>query len=216
MAKQPNPSKVTDAKARELLQRFECPLPFHAVRTRLLGSIASLDLLMTPMRAVERLWGGELPVFDSTADANELIGTLVMGLWNQLAEHQSRSIPFRLTRIEVPATREGVAILLLMRDQEVWNFCLGLVGTDPDPKFPDRTMKTIAVLSRVRDMCVRTRELAEDLEKDLSIEDCAGLIQQFRQVTKVAEHEIHEAVLACTRARRNLMQGMPPGRPVFH
>lgn len=216
MAKQPNPSIVTDAVARELLQRFECPLPFHAVRTRLLGSIASLDLLMTPMRAVERLWGGELPVFDSTADANELIGTLVMGLWNQLAGHQSRSVPFRLTRIEVPATREGVATLLLMRDQEVWNFCLGLAGTGPEPRLPDRTMRTIAVLSRVRDMCVRTRELAEDLEKDLSIEDCAGLIQQFREVTKVAEHEIHEAVLSCTRARRAMMQGMPPGRPAAH
>ena len=206
MAKRPNPSKVIDAVARELLQRFECPLPFHAVGTKSLGSLALLDLSMTPMRAVERLWGGELPVFDSTADANELIGTLVMGLWNQLAEHQSRFAPFRLPRIEAPVTREGVAILLLMRDQEIWHFCLGLVGTDPDPKFPDRTMRTIAVLSRVRDMCVRTRELAEDLDKDLSMEDCAGLIQQFRQVTKVAEHEIHEAVLSCTKAGRNLMQ----------
>ena len=80
MAKRPNPSKVIDAVARELLQRFECPLPFHAVGTKSLGSLALLDLSMTPMRAVERLWGGELPVFDSTADANELIGTLVMGL----------------------------------------------------------------------------------------------------------------------------------------
>ena len=39
--------------------------------------------------------------------ANELIGALVMGLWNRLTRHQERAVPFRLIRLEVPATREG-------------------------------------------------------------------------------------------------------------
>ena len=216
MAKRSNPPIVTDARVRELLERHKCPLPFHAVRTRLLGSVASLDPLLTPMRAVESLWGGELPVFDSTDEVNELMYVLVMGLWNQLAEHQNRSVPFRLTRTEVPATREGVATLALMREQEVWNFGLGLVGNNPDPELPERTSRAIGVLSKVHDIAISARENADDPAKDLSTEVCAGLIQRFREVTKVAEHEMHEAVLSRTRARRNLMQRTPPGRPVFH
>ena len=40
---------------------------------------------------VEALWGGELPPFDSIDEANELIGALIMGLWNantRLTVHQ--------------------------------------------------------------------------------------------------------------------------------
>ena len=214
MSKRPRPPTVTDAQVRDVLARFACELPFPAVRTRLLGSIASPDPLVTPLRAVEALWGGALPVFDSMEDANELISVLVMGLWNQLSEHQHRSAPFRLTRIEVSATREGVATLALMREQEVWNFGLGLVGSTPAPKFPERADRAMGVLFQVRGIAIGIRERAEDREKDMSTEDCAGLIQQFRDVTKAAEHEIHEAVLACARARRAIMPGAPAGRPV--
>ena len=56
------------------------------------------------MKEVEKLWGGELPEFESIEAANELIGALVMGLWNRLTRHQERGNPFRLTRLDVPAT----------------------------------------------------------------------------------------------------------------
>ncbi len=56
---------------------------------------AARDLQGSPMKMVEALWGGELPTFDSIDDANELIGALVMGLWNRLTRHQERSAPWR-------------------------------------------------------------------------------------------------------------------------
>ena len=56
---------------------------------------AARDLQGSPMKMVEALWGGELPTFDSIDDANELIGALVMGLWNRLTHHQERSAPWR-------------------------------------------------------------------------------------------------------------------------
>src|SRR5437868_11519702 len=104
MSKKATPPTASDDQVRALLQRYRCPVPFHAVRTRFLGNIASPDMTAAPIRAVEALWGGELPMFGTIEDANELIGALVMGLWNRLTRHQERSAPFRLTRVEVPAT----------------------------------------------------------------------------------------------------------------
>src|SRR3546814_1794354 len=84
--------------ARVQLEKHGCPVPFHAVRTRLLGSIATPGLPASPMRIVEGLWGGELPEFESLEELNELIQALVNGLWNDLTRHQKRSQPFQIGR----------------------------------------------------------------------------------------------------------------------
>jgi hypothetical protein len=101
-----NPSPVSDERVRALLERYKCPVPFHEVRTRFLGNIASPVMSASPIKVVQDLWGGELPPFDTIDDANELIGALVMGLWNRLTRHQDRNLPFRLERIDTAPTRE--------------------------------------------------------------------------------------------------------------
>src|SRR6478736_472601 len=122
MSKKATPPTASDDRVRALLQRYRCPVPFHAVRTRFLGNIASPDMQASPIKMVEALWGGELPTFENIDAANELIGALIMGLWNRLTRHQERSAPFRLTRIEVSATREEVGKLGLLRRQEIEGF----------------------------------------------------------------------------------------------
>ncbi len=87
---------VRDDEIRALLDRYRCPVPFHAVRTRFLGNIASPVVSASPLDALKGLWGGELPVFDSLDAVNELLAALIMGLWNRLSRHQERSTPFRL------------------------------------------------------------------------------------------------------------------------
>jgi hypothetical protein len=112
MAKPTVPPTATDDEVRALLVRYRCPVPFHEVRTRFLGNIASPGMGVSPIRVVESLWGGKLPEFEAIDAANELVGALVMGLWNRLSRHQDRNAPFRLTRIETGATREGLAALV--------------------------------------------------------------------------------------------------------
>jgi len=63
----------------------------------------------SPMEVMKGLWGGELPPFDTIDEADELIGALVMGLWNRLTRHQDRASPFRLMRVDTASTREGLA-----------------------------------------------------------------------------------------------------------
>ena len=74
------PAAPTDAEIRLLLARYKCTVPFHAVRTRFLGNIASPALNVSPIEVVKSLWGGELPEFESTDEVNELMAMLVMGL----------------------------------------------------------------------------------------------------------------------------------------
>src|ERR1700732_1792597 len=107
MTKHTNPIPASDEQVRTLLERYKCPVPFHEVRTRFLGNIATPVVSASPLKGGEGLWGGELPAFDSIDAANELIGALVMGLWNRLTRHQDRSSPFRLMRIDSAPTREG-------------------------------------------------------------------------------------------------------------
>src|SRR3954463_9966307 len=109
------PPSATDDEVRALLVRYRCPVPFHEVRTRFLGNIASPGMGVSPIKVVEGLWGGKLPEFETIEAANQLVGALVMGLWNRLSRHQDRNAPFRLTRIETEATREGLAALAMLR-----------------------------------------------------------------------------------------------------
>ena len=41
MAKQPIPPTATEEEVRALLERYRCPVPFHEVRTRMLGYTAA-------------------------------------------------------------------------------------------------------------------------------------------------------------------------------
>lgn len=213
MAKPKSSPTATDAQVRVLLQRYNCPVPFHAVRTRFLGTIASPDPSVMPMKAVESLWGGEMPTFDTMDEANELLGALVMGLWNRLSVHQERSAPFRLTRMETPKTREELAQVTLVREQELRNFRRGLFGDNKALDLPERAHNALGTLSEIRAMIEGMRELAENPAKQLTPADTVELLPQVRELTRIAEHEMHEAVLSCARARRNMRPGMRPGPP---
>ena len=41
MAKRPVPPTATEKEVRALLERYHCPVPFHEVRTRFLGNVAT-------------------------------------------------------------------------------------------------------------------------------------------------------------------------------
>jgi len=216
MAKRTTPPTASDDEVRALLERYHCPVPFHAMRTSFLGNIASPDMQGSPINMVEALWGGELPTFDSIDGANELIGALVMGLWNRLTRHQERSTPFRLTRMEVPATREGMATLARLRREELEGFVEGLFGDKESLDLPERAHKALGTLAEIRAMLEASRVMAEDPTKPATPDDIAVTLGHFRELTRIAEHEMHEAVLSCTRARRQMLAALPAQRPLLH
>jgi hypothetical protein len=211
-----NPSPASDEQVRALLERYKCPVPFHEVRTRLLGNIASPVMSASPIKVVEDLWGGELPPFNTIEEANELIGALVMGLWNRLTRHQDRALPFRLMRVDTASTPEGLAALALMRRQELDGFIEGLFGREEVVDLPKRAHRGLDQLGQMRALFEAVVHLAQDDTKQPTDKGVETTLQRMREMTKIAEHEIHAVVLACTRARKQMMPGTLRTRPTVH
>jgi hypothetical protein len=211
-----NPSPASDERVRALLERYKCPVPFHEVRTRFLGNIASPVMSASPIKVVQDLWGGELPPFDTIEEANELIGALVMGLWNRMTRHQDRASPFRLLRIDTAPTREGLATLALMRRQELDGFIEGLFGRSDVIDLPERARRSLNELAEMRAAFVAVFEVVSDETKSASERDMETTLRHMREMTKSAEHEVHAIVMACARARKQMLARMPTKRPTVH
>jgi hypothetical protein len=200
VAKPPVAPTATDQEVRALLERYACPVPFHEVRTRFLGNIATPALGASPIKMVESLWGGELLEFPSIDAANELIGAVIGGLWNRLTRHQDRNAPFRLTRIETEATRVGLTALALMRRQELDGFIEGLFGPEKALDFPERAHRGLGSLAEMWALFEAAAEVAADETKPGTGHDMETTLRLLREMSKNAEHEIHAVVLSCTRA----------------
>ena len=216
MPKQPIPLPVTDDEVRALLQRHGCPVPFHQVRTRFLGNIATPLMSASPIKIVESLWGGELPVFESIDDANALIGALLNGLWNRLTRHQDRRTPFRLSRIDVMPTREGLSALALMRRQELDGFIEGLFGEKEVLDLPERAHHGVSDLAEMRALFAAVVDAVNDDSMAGTDTDRETTLRHMRTMTRAAEHEIHAIVLSCVRARRQKLGGLPAKKPTLH
>ncbi|MGB5083453.1 MAG: hypothetical protein WBO09_02370, partial [Methylocystis silviterrae] len=145
------------------------------------------------MKEVASLWGGELPEFDTIEAANELVGALVMGLWNHLSRHQERSNPFRLIRLDAPATREGLSALALMRRQELDGFVAGLFGQETTIDLPERASRGLDALGEMRALMAAVLDMANDETKPASGQDIQATLRNMREMTKIAEHEMHAA-----------------------
>jgi hypothetical protein len=52
--------------------------------------------------------------------------------------------------------------------------------------------------------------------KPVTADDIAQIRRHIGELTKVGEPEIHEVVLRCTRARRQVLRSMPAAKPTLH
>jgi len=211
------PKPFSEKAARELLARYECPTPYHAVRARFLGAIATPLPTVAPMAVLRQLWGGELPEFDSLDAVNELIGVLVNGLWNDLAKHQKRTAPFRLTHIAPARTREGLLSFARLRREEAEGFIDGLFGGEDEVDFPESAS---AALEQVRKACAlmaATEDLAADPSKPTESDEMSKTIELLRLLSRILENEINAVVLACVKNRRAQMRvPFEPGSGSVH
>jgi hypothetical protein len=210
------PTGPTDEQVRLLLVLYRCPVPFHIVRTRILGSIASPELDVSPIETVKTLWGEDSPEFKSDASLNELMEALVMGLWNRLARHQERRVPFHLLRIDVPLDGEGLGRLALVRREELEGFVEGLFGPKVELDLPERAYRALDQLSEIREFLWTVQEVRFDTLESATQAEITNTLGTLGTLTRIAEHEIHEVVLSCTRARRAMLRGLAARKTTLH
>ena len=207
---------ATDTEIKSLLRQYECPTPFHEVRTRFLGTIASPGLAVSPLGAIKELWGTELPEFESEEAVNELFNGLIAGLWNRLSAHQSGLNPFKLLRFEVAPTRDSIKSFALHRQQELDGFVIGLFGPNEKVDLPESVQAALGALADTRSMLVAIITLLGDPSKPADSTSLQEFLRNLHKMTIIAENAINKINLASQRARRQSIELMPATRPTLH
>jgi hypothetical protein len=199
---------ASDKDVEALLLRLRCPTPLHALRTLILGHIASPGLEVSPMAPLAQAWGGELPEFASADEAEEVMQVLVHGLWNRLSEHQNSRTPFRLPRFEVLPTRQALLDLARMRAQELTGYVDGLFGTEDEMLLPQKAHEAVVALSGLHAMFDGAAGLLADDSKPAPAQELKGLLRNLQQMAIVADEHINKAVQSCKRARGPRLETM--------
>jgi hypothetical protein len=213
MARKPTHNKGSDGDVRRLLKRYSCPMPFHAIRAFFLGRIAKPKIDTRPLQALEDLWDGDMPEFESLDDANELMNALINGLWNRLTRHQDRKHPFRLTRLPLPADKESIRQFAETRVEELEGFINGLFGDDEALDLPESAHDALGNLGELRSFFGAFVQFANDYEASDEIKDTVSNLQEL---SVIAGKEINRAVLSCSRARRAFLETMLTSAPTRH
>ena len=104
----------------------------------------------------------------------------------------------------------------LMRRQELDGFIEGLFGHEEVVDLPRRAHRGLDELGQMRALFEAVVHLVEGDTKQPIDKGVETTLRRMREMTKIAEHEIHAVVLACTRARKQMMAGMPTTRPTVH
>jgi hypothetical protein len=217
--KSSNSNTASDREAIALLAQYKCPTPFHEVRTLLLGNIASPLLNVSPMGALDQIWGGRMPEFDSAEEVKVVATVLIGGLWNRLVEHQSSRNPFQLLRTEVAQTRKGLQDFAITRTQEIEGFVDGLFGTAQEVHLPEKAHHAMGVLTELRSMFAGAAALLADPTKPAPADELKALLRNFQKISLIAETEINKTIQSCKRARRRHLEAMaaePTSKQTFH
>ncbi len=213
--KTPSLRYVGDIRIRELLRAHGCPTPFHAVRTRFLGNIATPRFDASPIEAIKALWSGTLPDFEDMGDANALFQGL-MSFWNHLAKHQSRSKPFRLLRLPSKPTYDDLLEFCRTRTEELEGFVDGLFAGDEKIDLPERAVEGMEALGEINALLHGVLDLLEDPDQSSTDRELGETLRNVKELTGIAEKEIHAVILSCVRARREGLGQSGERRPTIH
>ena len=214
--KKPSLKYVGDQSVRTLLARYACSIPFHAVRTRFLGNIATPKLDASPVQTIKSLWGGELPEFDDMVAVNELFEAL-MSLWNALAKHQSSTKPYRLARMAATPDPDDLRRLCRTRTEELESFVDGLFGDEEVIDLPERANEALDKLGEINAMMHGILDLIErESAPPASEQELVNMFRQVRELSRIAEKELHALVLSCKRARQQVLSTIAVDKPTIH
>lgn len=117
------------------------------------------------------------------------------------------------------AKRRGLKkarVALARRLGELDGFLGGLFNEKDAIDLPERAHEAVGHFAELRAMMAGICDL---VARDPDADDRTQLditFKHLRELTRIMETEIHEAVLSCTRARRQMLEGILTLRPTVH
>ena len=211
--KKPPAGKLKANDIKRLLKRYDCPLPYHAVRARFLGCIACPAIDTHPVQALTALWHGTMSEIENIEDANELMQGLINGVWNPLTVLLSANKPFHLARLRAPSNSAGLKRFAETRVSEIDAFVDGLFDGEEAIELPDTAHAAVEALSELASFFESFAQFAYEPATEVEFGETVGHAQQL---SYIAEQEINEAVQACTKTRHAALSRLTDGRPTLH
>ncbi len=196
-----------DAAMEMFLLKHQCPTPFHVVRMRFLGEIASPDLAVSPMKTIESFWPKGLPEFEDEGQLKPFVETF-LGLWNRMSRHQN-GVLVKLVKPRRLRDWSDTAATCRTRAEEIRDgFLVGLRGSGEPAFLPEAIVEAISGLEEIASLFEETGSRIEGPERDedeLSLEDHRLLLEDR---TKVIETLLTEIVKLSTKLRQASIEAM--------
>jgi hypothetical protein len=156
---------VGDDTLKRLLRRYRCPAPFHVVRMRFWGAIASPSPDISFIPVLQRLWSNGQPEFASPRAVNDFLQQM-KSLWNELTRYQDGSPQLELAKIGPIDTPRALHDAAKLRVEELYDgFLEGFTDGKTELDVPPGTAaivhsveKAIEVLATIRDTFARPED----------------------------------------------------------
>jgi hypothetical protein len=190
-------SSASDAALKKMLQAHNCPLGLHEVRMRIIGHLIAPEPGVSPIDAVQGLWGGHLPEVDDIDDLNEILDMLMSGIWNPLAL-QVRVQRDRIKLSKSPAGKgsKALARVALVRLQELQRFEEGLLGGAEFVDIPQPAAQSMRTLGELAQLFASVHNTIESGAMG-TIDDLKGLKANVAKLVTIAEDELNAVIDAC-------------------
>ena len=203
-----------DAAMEMFLRKHQCPTPFHVVRMRFLGEIASLKFDASPISTVRSFWDGDLPVFDGEGSANAFF-QMMMSIWNRMSRHQD-GVLVKLAKPKKLRNWDEISTVLRMRAEEVRDGFLNGFALSDDQHLPDALSDAIHRLKEIADHFDEAVERVQTSRRDqdeLSLDDYRHIVEDR---TREVENLLTTVSKATTELRRLGIRGMTEARNEPH
>jgi hypothetical protein len=163
---------IGDAAFVRLLGYYNCPTPFHVVKMRILGGIASPNKNLAPIMVFSSFWTENTEPKLQTKKEAEIFFSSFMGLWDKMAKCQTVS-KVKLTNFSRPINSLQLQKILLTRTEEVdFGFVEGFWGGLSNVDIPQIVGQLIDSISETAevysDMLKEVRKNPNDDEEKLS------------------------------------------------
>lgn len=111
---------------------------------------------------------------------------------------------------------DSLLALCRTRAEELEGFVDGLYGSDETIDLPERAvegMDHLAEINAVLHAALRLLEYPKQLPTDRELADT---LRNVKELSRIAEEDIHAVVLSCVRARREALKQLGTSRPTMH
>jgi hypothetical protein len=133
-----------------------------------------------------------------------------------IPRHQKRSQPFRLTRMSTEATAACLRRFTQVRLEEFDGFVGGLFVGEKAIDLPERAQVAVTHLVELRKTMAAICDLVDRDPLEADRERLQITFAHLRDLNRIMETEIKEAVLSYTRARRQMLDLVSTARSTIH